>query len=259
MDVSGIVRATGDINVIASSGKEEVVKDQSLWNWALGGSSTNKTFLTSDAVVAEEALPKDSRVIVTGSLIAGTADPINLTIGGSVANGLTITAPDNRANNRVKNGVKEGTFDYANTLAARWDELDKMIKSYDAADANLLASYMAERDRIQNDMIRLGLAEKNDQGQYVYTSTGRPVYFVEVPDIATGGGNINVTANDFTGTGNLRANASPGVTITNLWASRAARSFIMIKPSRRTQPGATPKSTASMSKQTGRSSARFTA
>ena len=215
VDVSGIVRATGDINVIASSGKEEVVKDQSLWNWALGGSSTNKTFLTSDAVVAEEALPKDSRVIVTGSLIAGTADPINLTIGGSVANGLTITAPDNRANNRVKNGVKEGTFDYANTLAARWDELDKMIKSYDAADANLLASYMAERDRIQNDMIRLGLAEKNDQGQYVYTSTGRPVYFVEVPDIATGGGNINVTANDFTGTGNLRANASPGVTITN--------------------------------------------
>ena len=166
-------------------------------------------------MVAEEALPKDSRVIVTGSLIAGTADPINLTIGGSVANGLTITAPDNRANNRVKNGVKEGTFDYANTLAARWDELDKMIKSYDAADANLLASYMAERDRIQNDMIRLGLAEKNDQGQYVYTSTGRPVYFVEVPDIATGGGNINVTANDFTGTGNLRANASPGVTITN--------------------------------------------
>ena len=38
---------------------------------------------------------------------------------------------------------------------------------------------------------------------------------MEVPDIATGGGNINVTANDFTGTGNLRANASPGVTITN--------------------------------------------
>ena len=61
VNVSGTVRATGDINVIASAGKEEIVKDQSLWNWALGGSSTNKTFLTSDAVVAEEALPKDSR------------------------------------------------------------------------------------------------------------------------------------------------------------------------------------------------------
>ena len=215
VNVSGTVRATGDINVIASAGKEEIVKDQSLWNWALGGSSTNKTFLTSDAVVAEEALPKDSRVTVTGSLIAGTANPINLTIKGSVANGIEITADDNDANKRVLNGVTQGTFDYANTMAERWSELDKMIKSYDGADASLLAAYIAERDRIQNDMVRLGLAEKDNQGKWVYTSTGRPVYFVEIPDITTGGGNINVTANDFTGTGNLRANASPGVTITN--------------------------------------------
>ena len=100
-------------------------------------------------------------------------------------------------------------------MAARWEELDKMIKAYDGANTDLLAAYIAERTRIQNDMIRLGLAEKDDQGNYVYTSTGRPVYFVEIPDISTGGGNINVTANDFTGTGNLRANASPGVTITN--------------------------------------------
>ena len=136
-------------------------------------------------------------------------------IADSVANGIEITADDNDANKRVLNGVTQGTFDYANTMAERWSELDKMIKSYDGADASLLAAYIAERDRIQNDMVRLGLAEKDYQGKWVYTSTGRPVYFVEIPDITTGGGNINVTANDFTGTGNLRANASPGVTITN--------------------------------------------
>ncbi|SDO87442.1 leukotoxin LktA like protein [Selenomonas ruminantium] len=215
VDVSGTVRSTGDINVIASGGKEEVVKDQSLFNWVLGGSSTEKKFLSSDAVVAEEALPKASTVNVTGSLIAGTADPINLTIGGSVASGLTITAPDNRANNRVKNGVKQGTFDYANTLGARWEELDKMIAAYDGADTNVLAAYIAERERIQNDMINLGLAEKDEQGNYKYTSNGRSVYFVEIPDIATSGGNINVTSNDLIGTGNLRANSAPGVTITN--------------------------------------------
>ena len=224
VDVSGIVRATGDINVTASGGKEEIVKDQSLWNWALGGSSTNKTFLTSDAVVAEETMPKQSTVNVTGALIAGTANPINLTISGSVADGLTITAPDNDANNRVKNGIKDGTFDYATSLAARWDELTNLIASYktktkenDNKDYNddLLVAYVAERDRIQNEMIDLGLAEKDDKDHYVYVKNGRPVYFVEIPDIATGGGNINVTANDFTGNGKLRANSAPGVTITN--------------------------------------------
>jgi len=224
VDVSGIVRATGDINVTASGGKEEIVKDQSLWNWALGGSSTNKTFLTSDAVVAEETMPKQSTVNVTGALIAGTANPINLTISGSIANGLTITAPDNDANNRVKNGIKDGTFDYATSLAARWDELTNLIASYktktkasDNKDYNddLLVAYVAERDRIQNEMVSLGLAEKDDKGNYVYVKNGRPVYFVEIPDIATGGGNINVTANDFKGNGKLRANSAPGVTITN--------------------------------------------
>ena len=270
VNVSGTVRATGDINVIASAGKEEIVKDQSLWNWALGGSSTNKTFLTSDAVVAEEALPKDSRVTVTGSLIAGTANPINLTIKGSVANGIEITADDNDANKRVLNGVTQGTFDYANTMAERWSELDKMIKSYDGADASLLAAYIAERDRIQNDMVRLGLAEKDNQGKWVYTSTGRPVYFVEIPDITTGGGNINVTANDFTGTGNLRANASPGVTITNESDAYLKLNNIIMGEqggkiaynTKTITPGDTTKANTEingMSKQTGRSSARFTA
>ena len=215
VEVSGIVRSTGDINVIASGGKEEVVKDESLFNWVKGGNSTEKKFLTSDAVVAEEAMPKKSTVTVTGSLIAGTADPINLTIGGSVANGLTITADNNKANNRVKNGVKQGTFDYANTLSARWQELNNMIAAYDGADASVLAAYIAERTRIQDDMVRLGLAEKDEQGNYQYTGNGRSVYFVEIPDIATSGGNINVTANDFIGTGNLRANSAPSVTITN--------------------------------------------
>ena len=218
VDVSGIVRSTKDINVIASGGKEEVVKDQSLWNWALGGSSTNKTFLTSDATTSEEALPKESTVNVTGSLIAGTAHPINLTIGGSVANGLTLEAPNNDANNRVKNGVTYGTFDYANTLAERWVELDKLIAAYDTNKSNVdvLAAYVAERQRIQEDMEHLGLVDRDASGNITaYSSKGRPVFYVEVPDIATSGGNINVMANNFVGTGNLRAYSAPGVTITN--------------------------------------------
>ena len=44
---------------------------------------------------------------------------------------------------------------------------------------------------------------------------GRPVYYVEIPDIATSGGNINVQANDFIGNGTLEANSAPSVSITN--------------------------------------------
>ena len=214
VNVSGIVRSTKDINVIASGGKEEIVKDESLWNWAKGGSSTDKKFLTSDAVSAEESLPKLSTVNVTGSLIAGTADPINLTISGSVAGGLHYTADNNITNQRLVQGITKGTFDYANTLGERLRELNKLIAAYNG-DSTKMAAYIAERDRIQSEMVRLGLTEKDEKGNTVYLSSGRSVYYVEIPDIATSGGNINVQANDLTGTGNLHANSAPSVTITN--------------------------------------------
>ena len=211
VDVSGTVRSTKDINAIASGGKENVVTDESKWAWVNGGKEINKKFLSSDAVVAEEAMPKTSTVNVTGSLIAGTADPINVTITGSVAGGLTVVIPDelaeSKANLRVKNGIKEGTFDYANTLGARLTKLDELIASYDGQNAEVMAAYFAERNRIRQKMTDLGIGAQD--------TNGRPVYYVEIPDIATSGGNINVQTNDFTGTGTLRANSAPSVTITN--------------------------------------------
>lgn len=220
VDVSGTVRSTKDINAIASGGREEIAKDESKWAWTNGGSSTDKKFLTSDAVTADESSDKmkESIVNVTGTLIAGTADPINLIIKGSVADGLSIDAPNNVANNRVKNGIAEGTFDYANTLGARLAELDKLIAAYDGSkdNATVMASYIAERDRIQNKMKELGMVELDENGNVTsYVNSGRSVYYVEIPDIATSGGNINVRANNLTGTGKLRANTAPSVTIKN--------------------------------------------
>ena len=178
VEVSGIVRSTGDINVIASGGKEEVVKDESLFNWVKGGNSTKKKFLTSDAVTAEETSDdmKKSTVNVTGSLIAGTAAPINLTISGSVAGGLHFTADNNVTNQRVLQGITKGTFDYANTLGGRLRELNKLIAAYNG-DSAKMAAYIAERGRIQDEMKRLGLVEKDKNDNVVqYLNTGRPVY-----------------------------------------------------------------------------------
>ena len=145
VNVSGTVRSDKDINVIASGGKEEIVKDESLWNWALGGASTDKKFLTSDAVVAEESSAdmKKSTVNVIGSLIAGTADPVNLTISGSVADGLRYTADDNITNQRIVQGTTKGTFDYASTLGERLNELNKLIAAYNG-DSTKMADYIAD-------------------------------------------------------------------------------------------------------------------
>ena len=214
VDVSGTVRSTRDINAIASGGKEEVIKDESKWAWVTGGKTINKSFLSSNAVVAEEALPKTSTVNVTGSLIAGTAAPINVTIGGTVATGLTIEADNNQANLRVKNGITEGTFNYANTLGARYKELNELISSYEG-DATKMAAYIAERDRIKKKMKDLKLLETDDDGNITAYNSSLPIYFVEIPDIATSGGNINVTTNEFTGTGKIHANSAPSVKITN--------------------------------------------
>lgn len=217
VNVSGDVHSTRDINVIASGGKEEIVKDESLWNWAKGGSSTDKKFLTSDAATGTEsdAEMRKSTVNVTGALIAGTSAPINITIHGSVAGGLEYTADDNVPNQRVLQGITQGTFDYANTLGDRLRELEKLIAAYNG-DSSKMAAYIAERGRIQSEMERLGLVEKDDNGNIVqYLNSGRSVYYVEIPDIATSGGNINVTANDFIGTGKLHANSAPSITIEN--------------------------------------------
>ena len=219
VDVSGTVRSNGDINAFASGGREEVIKDASKWAWTNGGSSTDKKFLTSDAVSAEESSDqmKKSTVNVTGALIAGTADPIKVTIKGTVADGLTIEAPDNQGNQRVVKGTTQGTFDYANTLGTRLAELNRLIAAYDGDRTNTtqMASYIAERTRIQGEMERLGLTEKDTNGNTVYINSGRSVYYVEIPDITTSGGNINVQANELKGTGKLHANSAPSVTITN--------------------------------------------
>ena len=63
VNVSGTVRATGDINVIASAGKEEIVKDESLWSWAKGGSSTDKKFKKSVKTVTVKK-PKTTSVAI---------------------------------------------------------------------------------------------------------------------------------------------------------------------------------------------------
>ncbi|WP_294523130.1 hypothetical protein [uncultured Anaerovibrio sp.] len=220
VNVSGDVHSTRDINAIASGGKEEIVKDESLWSWAKGGSSTDKKFLTSDATTGSESdiEMRKSTVNVTGALIAGTSAPINVTISGSVAGGLEYTADPNIPNQRVLSGITQGTFDYANTLGARLKELNTLIAAYDGSgnNASKMAAYIAERTRIQGEMKRLGLVEKDEHGNIVqYLSSGRPVYYVEIPDIATSGGNINVTACDLTGNGKLHANSAPSITIEN--------------------------------------------
>ena len=220
VDVSGTVRSTRDINATASGGREDIVTDESKWAWVTGGKGINKKFLSSNATTGSEsnAEMRKSTVSVTGALIAGTADPINLTIGGTVADGLTITADNNQANDRVKQGITQGTFDYANTLGARLAELNKLIAAYDGnrGDVTQMAAYINERNRIQDEMKRLGLVEKDAQGNVTsYVNSGRSVYYVEIPDIATSGGNINVKAEDFIGTGKLHANTAPSITITN--------------------------------------------
>lgn len=220
VNVSGTVRSTRDINATASGGREDIVTDESKWAWVSGGTGINKKFLSSNATTGSEssAEMRKSTVNVTGALIAGTANPINVTIGGSVAEGLTIMADDNKANDRVKNGITQGTFDYANTLGARLAELNKLISAYDGNNLNAeqMAAYINERNRIQDEMKRLGLVEKDAQGNVTsYVNSGRSVYYVEIPDIATSGGNINVKAEDFIGTGKLHANSAPSITITN--------------------------------------------
>lgn len=220
---TGLVRSTQDINATATGGNEDAANNASKFSWVNGGSTTSMDFLSSIDQKGKPESMKHNVVKVDGTLLAGTAAPINITINGQavpgLSNGLVIDTDDNDVNRRVRQGIKTGDFDYANALGARLVELNNLISAYSSGDTTALAGYIQERDMIQEKMKALNLySEETVEGGYTvgnYLVSGQPVSYVEIPAIKVSGGNINVKANYLAGTGSLRANSAPQVSITN--------------------------------------------
>ena len=73
--------------------------------------------------------------------------------------------------------------------------------------------YAAEATRLEQEMVRLGLAKEED-GKITSNAT-LLVDYVEIPELNSSGGNTTVDTDDLVGTGTMKAQGTPTINITN--------------------------------------------
>lgn len=111
---------------------------------------------------------------------------------------------------------------YAQGLSNRLTELNNLIQEYGETAA--AKSFSAEKARLQNELIALGLGyyetvQRSDgttaQGNFVYDGSASTVPTVDLKNILVTGGNINIKGGSLSGKGEMTAVGGPEVKITN--------------------------------------------
>lgn len=118
----------------------------------------------------------------------------------------------------IKDSIKLGSVDYAQTLMNRYNEIMLLVSEY-ASDGDNSASYMgykAEAERLLTQMEKMGEVSYVD-GKYVLNAH-KMVDYVELPELTASGGNITINTSvlkSSKATGSLSANGSPEINVTN--------------------------------------------
>lgn len=118
----------------------------------------------------------------------------------------------------IKDSIKLGSVDYAQTLMNRYNEIMLLISEYssDGADSASYIGYKAEAERLLTQMEKMGEVSYVD-GKYVLNAR-KMVDYVELPELTASGGNITINTSvlkSSKATGSLSANGSPEINVTN--------------------------------------------
>ena len=118
----------------------------------------------------------------------------------------------------IKDSIKLGSVDYAQTLMNRYNEIMLLISEYssDGADSASYIGYKAEAERLLSEMEKMGEVSEID-GKYVLNAH-KMVDYVELPELTASGGNITINTSvlkSSKATGSLAANGSPEINVTN--------------------------------------------
>ena len=118
----------------------------------------------------------------------------------------------------IKDSIKLGSVDYAQTLMNRYNEIMLLVSEYasDGADSASYMGYKAEAERLLGEMEKMGEVSEID-GKYVLNAH-KMVDYVELPELTASGGNITINTSvlkSSKATGSLSANGSPEINVTN--------------------------------------------
>lgn len=232
------VSSVRHINLYADAGAETVRETNIMYNWYR--SEDNQSY-TSSIVGDKEPTNKkaDNFVQLDGRLTAGIQNKQHITIGNTAGQLVFLDEDILKAvknygkgqesaiggnellNKQVavsdgvdKDGLAVGTMDYGMELFKRYSELGELMSEYsEDKTSSAYLGYKAERERIMNEMDSLGLVDSVD-GEKIPVE-GMTIDYISLPDIVASGGNINIQTDTLSGSGQLAAQGSPEVTVTN--------------------------------------------
>ncbi len=198
------------------------------------GSSQKGAFVSTDKGETIQGKTANNFVQVDGSAVAGVANKITIVIGkaGDVvvrdknlrdtvvggakdSSDISVSVNADESTGLTKDSLLFGTEDYTTTLFERYQEIENLMLEYgkDGEESAAYQGYKAEAERIENEMLTMGLAYKVD-GK-VSPNASLAVDYVEIPELTSSGGNITVDTDDLVGSGTLKAQGTPKITITN--------------------------------------------
>ena len=197
VDINGSMAAGMDnrINIVVGA-----AGDIALFDEAERNSLTNKTSLSKEEL--------QGKITVAGSdVLDAQGKPTG------AHSGLTEETAAS-----IKDSIKLGSVDYAQTLMNRYNEIMLLISEY-SSDGDNSASYIgykAEAERLLSQMEKMGEVSYVD-GKYVLNAR-KMVDYVELPELTASGGNITINTSvlkSSKATGSLAANGSPEINVTN--------------------------------------------
>ena len=220
-------------NIYAGTGRE-LVRTTSGYYFNVYSDKEESIVCTDQGKVPDGQTDKN-KVQIDGSVVAGIANNLNVTIGTenqkvvldsalqNIASGTT-TTPSVNFNPDPSTGlsaadIKFGTEDYANTLLNRYLQVEALISEYSkdtsAASQAAVVGYQAEAVRIKDTMVSMGLASYNAETNELSMLNSCQIDYVELPDLIASGGNVNVITSDLLGSGTIEAKGTPEITINN--------------------------------------------
>lgn len=223
------IQSVRHINVEANSGENNIEKAVQKYTWydqenssdyvSTENGQTNENINVNDNYADIQGIMKagiyaNQKVVIDGIVDLNMKDGKTEIINEGVTSKPTITYGEG-----TKINIETGIEDYGNNLIARYNEVSSLLKDYSDTKSAAYQGYVAERTRILNTMLSLGLAEK--KGDTIVPVGKLDVQYVKISDLVASGGNIVINSSNIKNAakgieeGRIQANGNPQVSITN--------------------------------------------
>ena len=233
--VNSKVESVRNINIEANSGESRIEKAVQKYTWYDQENSSDYV-ISANGEKNENIDSVDNYADIQGKLHAGIYAKQDITIDGVVdlnkdKNGKTdivdadvTSKPIITLGDGTKVDITTDIEDYANSLIKRYNEICELLKNYSDEKSAAYQGYQAEKTRILNTMLSLGLAEERTfkDGNTAIVPTGKlDIQYIKLSDLVASGGNITINSENIKNvtegidSGRVVAEGSPKVSITN--------------------------------------------